>query len=341
MKKENQFLQIIRGICIICVVFIHSMIFNEQNIFENNINIVLRTIINFCVATFIALSAYFVNQEKVNQNWKKFLVKKIKRLLIPFFLWSFIYTIIFVIKNHSDLNIIKLFANFILGKYSPQLYYLIVLFELVIITPILIKILKLKNRKLNWGILSISPLFALLNFAFCLKYKKVLPFYQYFFVAWITYYYLGLLIKENRLNISKASIFKVIFVLFISVVINVFLFSKGLIYQYCTSQIKFTNTMYSVFVILLIFKIAELRKEYEYKNNFRYLKVIGDYSFGIYLSHYLWIILVRWGINKINCRFNNILLEFITAILVLIFSVISMYLVKKITKNKLDMYIGF
>ncbi len=64
--KKNNFWQIIRGLCIIAVVMIHCP--NGVGTSTQSVWLFLRQFINFPVATFIFLSGYFVNSEKIKDT---------------------------------------------------------------------------------------------------------------------------------------------------------------------------------------------------------------------------------------------------------------------------------
>lgn len=73
MDNRDDYFQGIRGLCIICVVLIHCMVgMSFKNNFELSYNynywLILRQFINFPVAVFIFLSAYFVNIERTKIN---------------------------------------------------------------------------------------------------------------------------------------------------------------------------------------------------------------------------------------------------------------------------------
>jgi len=101
MKEKDKYFQQIRGICIICVIIIHCLTYND-NLMITNFNILTRIIINFAVAVFIFLSGYFTKSEKI-KNTKSFFQNRFKKLYIPFITWSLIYTIIARICGGGEL----------------------------------------------------------------------------------------------------------------------------------------------------------------------------------------------------------------------------------------------
>lgn len=83
IKEKNQKLQILRAIAIIAVVMIHTCPSGKWQVF-------IRPFINFAVATFLFLSGYLTNIE--TSDWKTFYKKRIIRVIIPYVIWTFLYT---------------------------------------------------------------------------------------------------------------------------------------------------------------------------------------------------------------------------------------------------------
>lgn len=121
--KEKKSIQVIRGICALLVIFIHSMYLTNTN--YDYLNIFFRSITNFSVAAFIFLSGYLTKEEKVSLFYKK----KLKRIFVPLLLWDIIYTGISVIFNGIG-NSTEILKSFLLSEHSVHLYYLYVLLQL-------------------------------------------------------------------------------------------------------------------------------------------------------------------------------------------------------------------
>ena len=189
--KEVYF-QKIRGILILGVVFIHCM-FKCNNAIDNCIGIIIRTFCNLAVPTFVFLSAYFFNFQKYEKDSKKYLINKIKRLIIPLFLWNIIYYGL----NYKNISII----DFITFETSAQLYYIVVLIQLILLTPLLNK--GLKNSKIKFLLYSVTPVTLLLYRILCIGFNYTSPLYKLFFSHWLIYYLIGLEAKnKKRINVS-------------------------------------------------------------------------------------------------------------------------------------------
>jgi fucose 4-O-acetylase-like acetyltransferase len=61
---------------------------------------VCRPVINFSVATFLFISGYLTKTE--NDNWGNFCKKRIIRVLIPYVIWTVLYTLPAIISGKEN-----------------------------------------------------------------------------------------------------------------------------------------------------------------------------------------------------------------------------------------------
>ena len=134
VKKDNS-IQILRGLAIIAVVIIHSCPGGLYGVF-------LRPFVNYAAAMFLFLSGYLTKKE-IN-NKKSFIFKRLKKVIIPYCIWSVIY----MIPEGFENFIIK----FITGRCSVVFYYIFVYIQFVILTPLITKLIKSKYKMLGWFI---------------------------------------------------------------------------------------------------------------------------------------------------------------------------------------------
>ena len=109
-------------------------------------------------------------------------------------MWSVLYTLINIIASQEPINIIKTVAKLLLGLSSGHLYYILVLIQLTLITPFLIKIIQ-SNRKGSKVLFLVTPLYLLMLYVYSAVFKEQFLFYQTFFSAWFGFYYYGLWVK--------------------------------------------------------------------------------------------------------------------------------------------------
>ena len=95
MKKRIEFIDIAKGIAIICIILGH--------LGSNQIN---RIVFTFHVPIFFIITGYFTNRK---YNNKEFIINKFKRLIIPYFITSFFIIVIslFSLKIFFGVNILN------------------------------------------------------------------------------------------------------------------------------------------------------------------------------------------------------------------------------------------
>lgn len=134
-KERKSHWQEVRGICIIAVVAIHVLAEYQQRCKNIRLEWVLfRQLLNFAVPTFIFMAGYFTNVSKVNDSIGRYYLKRVERLLIPYLLWSTLY---YLLRGHRQSNFLNVLVT---GNASWQLYYIVVLLQCVIFTPLLVKL---------------------------------------------------------------------------------------------------------------------------------------------------------------------------------------------------------
>ena len=281
--RKNILIQKIRGICIISVILIHILKFSYNIDIYNNFNIIVRTIINFAVPIFLFLSGYLNNIEEINKNKKKFFKKRFFRLYIPFIIYSIFYTLIKTKLHFTEntvIGYIKQVLKILFGVNAGHLYYIVVLLEFTLITPIIIKLINKNKTIVDVLLILITPIFLILNLIYNLLYNQLIPFYQYLPMSWFIYYYLGLVFKIRKnlfIKNFRIDIKVLILINLINIIINLIEY-KFLNYDFCISQIKLTNMGYTI--LLIYFIISKLNYDKERQS---LISLIGDNSFGIYL----------------------------------------------------------
>lgn len=334
VKQKNEYYQMIRGICIISVILIH-VLSKQNNVYADSFNVIVRTIINFCVGIFIFLSGYFVNIKRVEEDKKGWILERLKRVGIPYAIYSILAATIDFIKNEETIS--RYIFNIILGKSSVQLYYILVLIQLTLLTPLFVKIIRKNNTILNFFILIITPIYYILilifsdiNNFFALNYATI-------FLAWLIYFYIGLYIRINKNNeffirlISKYKLSYHIILAVLITVINIYMLKIEINYSYIVTHLRILNMIYILSCILMIIKLENKVK------NVKWLVRIGNVSFGIFFIHTYFI-----SIYNHLFKFNNYYLYVLTAFsFVILISYISIIIFKKVTKNKFDKILGF
>lgn len=309
LEQSNK-IQIARGLAIIAVVFIHNTPTGLTQVF-------CRPFLNFCVGLFLFISGLM----STASNWNP--KKRIIKVLIPYILWTLIYSIIRNINNVANIPIAFLKST-IIANAGAQMYYVFVYCAFTLLIPIIDKLAK--SRYKYWGFV-IAPIEIVLMRTIPLVTGMEIHSYIRIVMSvsclgWFTYFYLGYLIGNNliRLNISH----KKLYVFWsLSIIAQI---CEGLFYHIqgdanAGTQLKLTSLLTGALFCLMIYNYINS----DGHKNINALKFLGDNSFGIYFSH----IAVMTVLSYIPF-YSKIVPYPINAIIVILLNVICIYVGKKI-----------
>lgn len=324
MNKElSNKITIINFIMTIVIVLLHALIKTDNNVsilpFLYNI---IRTIGDMAVPMFFVISSFLFFRNKAN-CFKK-IKKRIKSLLIPYFIWSGLFYLIYLIMSyipmiriHLNNNIVRFSINnminsIIFCKYIPQFWYIRILFFIIIFSCIYESIMR-KNMKVLSFIIPII-LFGInyyFNFSSTINIITWIPLF--FIVGWITYFY--------EYNVKALLLKKNILISFVSIFITLFLVcfvSKFDIY----SRLYYTWRMISPMCIFFILSGFKFKSD---------CNIIYKQSFYIFALHYFLINIIR---NTLFIYIKNdtigvIIVYFVSVIGSVLISLICSYLMQK------------
>ena len=311
-----------RAIAIIAVVIIHTTPAGQWQVF-------CKPFINFAVATFIFLSGYLTKAD--NENWLKFYIRRITRVLVPYIIWTVIYSIP-DIQSSGPSAMVK---NLLCANATTTLYYIFVYIQFVLLTPLLGKLAKSPYRQLGWLIAPLSvilfkyiPVFGNIQLG-----KHIELFWSDACLGWFTFYYLGLILS-NRLTGRRFKLRNLVFLYCASLLLQT---AEGYLWftadpAGCGSQLKLSSILSSSIFMLIIHNVLENRTS---RMRCRTLEIIGDYSFGIYLSH----MMVLKGLEATSIY--NVIPFPITSLIVLLISFAFCYVSTLVIGKKAGRWIGF
>lgn len=274
---RNNMVQIFRALAIIAVVMIHTTPLG-------NYQVLCRPFINFSVATFLFLSGYLTKVD--NKNWSVYFKKRIIRVMIPYVIWTILYTL----ASH---NIGKLPKNLLTANAAAPMYYIFVYIQFVLLTPLLGKLITSKYLFIGWIVAPVSVLFF--------KYYWLLTgqernshlslIWSNACLGWFTFYYLGLVLGNHIIEI-KYTLKGLTICYFASILIQILEGYGWLMLgeTNCGTQIKLSSFLTSSLFLLIIYTFF---KEGKYDINNKFLRMLGDYSFGIYLCHIMVMNILR------------------------------------------------
>lgn len=136
MKRESR-IDVAKGIGCLLVLLGHSLYINKH---------LKNWIFSFHMPLFFFISGYLFNYDKYKDDYKTFLKKRVKSLIIPYFLLQFvIWILLFMFQYHFCLTtealnrFIGIFLGYRMHKWYFYLWFLILLFFIENILYFLIK----------------------------------------------------------------------------------------------------------------------------------------------------------------------------------------------------------
>jgi len=293
LKDRDLSFDAFRGLAIIAVVGLHSACFGFSTRYSpsGQWNFPLLAaycqLLNFAVPAFVFISGYWLSKKPIGslKDYRFFLVRRLSRILVPYFFWSFIllgYAAIREQKVDVSHIIFKLMAGQAASPYYPY-YFIIMLAQLYIITPLLRYI---NRRGYGLTLVIILNIISLLVLYLSRLYEVIgyvparLPFY-----IWVIFYEMGLLAGGDNKTVflKKVRPFILPAILAGALVSELECFSILSKFDntfFAVSATKYSSFLYSVFVILGFLALRERISRWP-----SFLVTLGKYSFGIYLIH--------------------------------------------------------
>jgi surface polysaccharide O-acyltransferase-like enzyme len=281
VKKSNKLnirIQLVRGMAAAAVVCIHSTTPYFAGVW-------IRPFLNFAVGTFLFLSGYLTSARIVSTT--AFYRGRLSRVLVPYTIWSLLYTLVY--NNWG--SFVK---NYLTGNACDIYYFIIVYIQMVLLTPLLARLIKTGYRWLGF---MPSVLFVVIKYYLLFNGRNLPELINLnFFWGWLAFYYLGLCVRNGAIDVKKIQlrIWCPMWILMMALqMIEGDYWLKSGNYGMAVSQLKITALL-STLILCCIFTFWFDRKEPVPENPLTSgLKLMGDVSFGIYLTHVMMLYFLR------------------------------------------------
>ncbi|NLN48960.1 MAG: acyltransferase [Clostridiales bacterium] len=322
MKRQKvEELIFIRAVCALGIFMIHlSGSFAMLSAYGSkamHLGIIVNQFFRFGTPVFMIISGFvlFYNYRSFEEfDAIRFYNKKLKYILLPYLLWSFLYCFIFpyilwtpfsqLINSYNSISIdfIKFVKIALLGNAYPHLYFIFLIFQFYLLYPVLMKcfIKAMKNRPLFFfvmiaitqGVILIYEFsfrtqssYQLLNFFNMYYWKSVFGWFFYFLTGGLIALHYNKISKYIEENISKViSLYLLSAFLYIGEVYYNIFKNEGRDFYEKFGSIRPTTMIYSVCTIAVL--ILAGRKIHNGKSRYRnIIKACGTYSLGIYFLH--------------------------------------------------------
>ena len=225
------------------------------------------------------LSGFLTAEDLGGKTYSEFLSKRLLRVIPSYVFWSVFFTAVKGTWREFPVNLLT-------GRCEGIYYFIFVYIQLVVLTPLAVKLMNTKCKVLGWIASPIS--IVLVYYIIGNMVDLYFPLSGELFVFWFTYYYLGLYIR------NKSDIFAPMSTKNLS-----FLYGASLILQYiegflwlslgnevlAISQMRISSFVSSILFAVLVVRFIRNVKITQGNKGIYVLKTIGDYSYGMYLIH--------------------------------------------------------
>lgn len=204
MQKDHLYeFDLIRVVAALTVIGIHI---TASYIYLSNTAYILNQLARFAVPLFLIMSGFLLYYADINSGFsgvKNFYIKRFKKLLRPYIIWTFIYAGLnaYAARNWAG-EIAKIPYHLIWGTASYHLYFIIIILQLYLIYPWLRHQVKKRPATILFASLFLSFVCQTLLYFDMLGIYK-LPagynmFYLVFFPVWIFYFVFGMIAASKR-----------------------------------------------------------------------------------------------------------------------------------------------
>lgn len=265
------------------VIMIHvsaNYIFVENQL--SHVPFFLNQISRFSVPFFIIISGLLLLYNDINKtefNFKYFIIRRWYKIVVPYMIWTFLYVLFFpqnklpvilyeTANNHINLyNWLNIFINNIIwGSAAPHLYFIVIILQMYLLYPILLKLFKLRENTVLIIAFIVSFYFQISDYFYdmgiVLLPQNGFKYYSISFFPWLFYFavgmYTGSKLRKKQLNLQSLRI--MLPVLWILTLFILIMDSK-LSYTF-TTTLKPTIILYSLISFYVFYLMCEIFQKY-------------------------------------------------------------------------------
>lgn len=299
--------------CFVVLIHTGSEAFNyyEKGSVYNLVVFSFQKLMSFAVPGFIFLSAfklfYSKNLSFSVKRYGKFMHKRIVKIFIPYAIFALIYYIYFFANNYMSFDLKKLVLGiFLRGDISSPFYFVIVIFQFYILTPVFNILFNKVSFKLA---IPVAMVINILFKQFIVQsqgyfYTDIFSFYVKYndriFISYLAYWvlggYFGLMyesVKESLLkNRTKVSIICIQIVL-LHVAASYFNYLGLIYYKYA----EIGHLAFCISAILLTYEASIALDSIDIRPFRNIVIKYSQISYYVYLSHVLFIYIADNAMN--------------------------------------------
>lgn len=308
-KGELTFIEVARAVAIFFVVMIHPI--DRLADEANPDTVAISTFVRFAVPLFFIVSGYLIGwkyqDRKEPFDTSRFLRSKVHRIAIPFFAWNAIYILLLMGPDVGALLSWNVLWSFTTGII--HLYYLSVLLQLFVIYALFFPRKGSSRAQTIFLVVAVvlTLMFNVISELVYLKYGADNHHFEWtygkVFAAWISFFAWGIIIGA-RPTLAEWLRKRLWLLLAVSIAVFIVYYYQELLMALadgydCRQYFLVSGFVFQMFAATFTFFASEAFVRWA-KENGRFTRTInhmvslGGYSFGIYLNHYVFLILMLY-----------------------------------------------
>lgn len=282
MESRYKNFDYLRGLAILAVVLIH--ITAPTAIAEETGGIIFNQITRFGVPVFVFLSGWgltVAESYERSASYIDFLKRRLSKLLPAYLVWNIIYYLFAILIEEQSISINEMIKGLFFGTNYPHLYFVPLIVIYYVAYPLLLKL----GDKI-WGValtFVITWTSLLMNPTIAEELTQ-----NHNPLNWLFYFVLGIWIAENYDTLNTGLNKYWVWGLLALSTLYIVLEPMGLANNLILVQTRPSIVIYSILIILLSIVYPQWLQPFK-----RLLNPLNDYSYPIYLSHYIFIRLFR------------------------------------------------
>lgn len=329
---------IIRTIATYSVIIVHLSAIAlggyEQGSTLSIFAIFLNRMLKFTTPVFIFLAGALIQAKYKNEkfNYIIFLKSRFKRILIPYFFVSLFYYIIITYLNRDSYSLLTYIKQFVTGNAQYHLYFIPIIIQLYILTPVFLYLKKKTNYYLLIPALSIISFISVLYLKF--------TYSDRIFIKFIIPYIIGVYFGNYIIEFLKKIGSKVYLLIGSTLIIGI-MYSiqfKNYYYNLSNSSEIARDSLWFIYCILSIFALIFLANKLKVFSFVKFTsKRISSASYYIYLLHPFFILISEKLLNKLLISSTSVRFLF-NIIFVIFISTLSALIIINLQNKKIQFF---
>ncbi len=323
MRERICTFDFIRIIACFAVILIHI---TSVYVPINNFAYIINQMMRFAIPIFIILSGasiYYSESEKEEIGFVSFVVNRIKKVLIPYTLWTLSYMLYDYIENINGIFsrefVYEFLRNFLLGK--GHLYFVVIIFQIYLLYPFIKKgFQKGFSKVILLGTFILTTYFQLaiylVRWYIYILPKSIVTYGYILFPSWIFFFVFGMYFINKRQEWDKHLLNNIISIAITWFLSLILLIIDSKITSTYGSSVKPTVMIYGIVSFIFLYCVYTYIEKYLSKSIHNVIYWLSTQSFFVYLSHILILDLIKsysyiFGINNNWHHIEGMLLLFI------------------------------